>query len=225
MLNKFKSWMNREDKKGTPLWKALFFENRFPWRYKVFLYRYFIYPFSKNVNTKEYWNCRLDDYEGDKWRDNVYEDLLKYLPKNKNFSLLDIGCALGDGCILLKRNFPNANINGCDFSNIAIKKAKNKNKNINFFELDILKQDLSKKYDYITMVSILEHFDNPFPIIDKCLEKINKKLIINCPYGNTIGYTPDNEHRFAFNEDTLKNYDNTYFKKGKRIIYLVNKNI
>jgi len=35
--------------------------------------------------------------EKTEWRVKPYEQIIKFLPKNKNFSLLDIGYASGDG--------------------------------------------------------------------------------------------------------------------------------
>jgi len=126
MLKKLKSWINRENKPGTPLWKALLLECRLPWRYKEFgLLRGLIYSFYQyNVNTISYWNRKFSVINN--WRYKVYSQLMKYLPKNTKFSLLDIGCALGDGCIFMKKNFPKAEISGCDFSDVVLKKQKRK---------------------------------------------------------------------------------------------------
>ena len=38
ILKSFKSWINRENKPGTPLWRALLLEHRLPWRYDPFKY-------------------------------------------------------------------------------------------------------------------------------------------------------------------------------------------
>ena len=206
--------------KGTSLFRAILFENRLPWRYKELgLIRGFISSFHpKYLNSRSSWNKRFSKM-GTNWRCHPYKQLLKYLSKT-NFSLLDIGCALGDGCILIKKNFPKAKVSGSDFSNIAIKKAKKKNKKINFFVLDIFKQKIPKKYDYIIMVSILEHFKDPFPIIEKCLKKINKVLIIDCPYNEQkLG----GEHLFSFNKKTLKEYDHNYYINKDRITYIIKK--
>jgi len=68
------------------------------------------------------------------------------------------------------------------------------------------------------MVSVLEHFDNPYPIIDKCIKKVNKLLIIDCPYNEK---ELEGEHRFTFDEKTLIKYKQKYFIKRNRIIYLL----
>ena len=162
-----------------------------------------------NINTPEYWDKKLLS-KGECWRDFPYKFLLKFLPKNEKFSLLDIGCALGDGCILLKKEFPLAEISGADFSKVAIEKAKRKTNQVSFFVLDILKQNPPKKYDYIILIHILEHFNNPYLIVDKCLHFVRKALIIECPYTERFDspylYWPG-QHRYLFNKHTFSKYN------------------
>lgn len=167
-----------------------------------------------NMNTKESWNVRLGSY-GEFWRNFTYEFIIEYLPKNGPFSILDIGCALGDGCVLLKKYFPDSEINGADFSNVAIEKAKTKSKDIKFFILDILNGTPPKKYDFIIMLSTLEHFNDPYPIVDKCLNFIEKSLIIVTPYVEEF-YDPHlyskGLHRYLFNENTFNRYNSKILK-------------
>ena len=105
--------------------------------------------------------------------------------------MLDVGCAIGDGCELLKENFPKSMIAGIDYSNIGIEKAKLKSNDIDYKVVDIEKDDIQKKYDYIIMIETLEHFDNPFLIIQKILKNIKKSIIIMTPY--TPQYTGKNK--------------------------------
>ena len=55
-----------------------------------------------NPNTENYWNKRFENIHT--WRDFPYRHLIEFLPKGEAFSLLDIGCALGDGFLLIKEN-------------------------------------------------------------------------------------------------------------------------
>lgn len=204
-------------------------ERRLPWRLEYFIKRNILFKLFGNPNTKEFWNKKLSEMEGERWRDYVYFDLVELLPKDGNFSLLDVGCALGDGCVYLKEKFPAAKISGCDFSDQAIALAKKKKSSIEFFVHDIILQDITEEYDYITLVSILEHFDDPYKIIDKCLKRARKALIISCPYAKSITYDIKDEHRFAFNENSLKDYEHKYNITADkrepnqiRIVYIVN---
>ncbi len=172
-----------------------------------------------NVNTPGYWDRYLNA-RGDFWRDFPYQFLLEELPKGEPFSLLDIGCALGDGCRLLKKHFPQAEIVGADLSQIGIEKARSKSRDIEYFTFDLNKQEILKKYDYLTLIHILEHFDDPYPIIDKCLKAVNQAVYISTPYGGEFTNPRlywKGEHRYLFNEHTFVNYDCKVLKVTERI--------
>ncbi len=164
-----------------------------------------------NTNTKRYWNRKLAS-EGDSWRDFPYEYLVQFLPQGSGFSLLDIGCALGDGCLLMKKHFPHSTISGADFSESGIKKARQRSEEINFILMDVTRDEPPDKYDYITIVHTLEHFNDPYPIVDKCLNFVNKAVIIQVPY---VEHFSDphlysrGQHRYLFNEKTFSEYNNS----------------
>jgi len=163
-----------------------------------------------NINTRKYWDKYFSQFK-DSWRDFPYRLVVEFLPKDVSFSLLDIGCALGDGCRLLKGSFPQARISGADFSDTAIKKCKaNSPAEIKFFILDAAKDDIPESYDYIVMSHILEHFNDPFPVLDKCLKFVNKAIYVITPYTekieNPLLYAKG-EHRYLFNKDTFSGYN------------------
>ena len=171
-----------------------------------------------NTNTKSYWNHRFLSNE---WRgDFPYRYMVEFLPKDVSFSLLDIGCALGEGCLFLKKCFPLAHISGADFSPVAIEKAQKRTPDSTFFVLDIMKDVPQQKYDYITLVSTLEHFDDPFCIVDRCLPFVTQGLIIQCPFvehfDNPRLYAPG-LHRYLFNKDTFKGYNTRILKITERV--------
>ena len=160
-----------------------------------------------NPNTAKYWDSMLSNYDSF-WRNENYFHVLELFPKDEAFSVLDIGCALGDGCELLQKNFPLAKISGADLSKVGIEKAKKKSKTINYFIMNILNGVIPRAYDYITIIETLEHFDNPFLIVNKCLNHVKKSLIISVPYtpeftGKRIDYVV---HRYHFNEGTFIAY-------------------
>jgi 2-polyprenyl-3-methyl-5-hydroxy-6-metoxy-1,4-benzoquinol methylase len=166
--------------------------------------------FSFNPNSRGYWDKRLSMYDSF-WRNENYCHILDLLPQDKEFSLLDIGCAIGDGCELLQEKFPKAKITGVDISEVGIKKAREKTKSVQYFVLDILKNPIPEKYDYITMIETLEHFDNPFAVVDKCLKHVRQSLIISAPYYSQKHLSEKminlSEHRYTFNEKTFANYN------------------
>jgi len=172
-----------------------------------------------NINTRRYWDKKLSSY-GETWRIFPYEYILDFLPKDTIYSVLDIGSGLGDGCLLFKRHFPQADVEGADFSKVAIEKSKRKTNDIKYFELDISKENPHRRYDYITLIHILEHFNDPYIIVDKCLSFVNKALIIECPYTEKIDeprlYRPG-QHRYLFNKNTFSRYNCTILKITKHI--------
>ena len=160
---------------------------------------------GNNPNTKKFWDKRLAGYK-DSWRDSHYHLITDLLPADESFSLLDIGCALGDGCEFLHGRFPEAAITGADFSKVGIEKAHSKNTDINYILLDIVKDPIPKRYDFITLIETLEHFDDPFIVVDKCLKSVNRSVIITAPYEQNLIFTLG-EHRYRFDRNTFSDYD------------------
>jgi 2-polyprenyl-3-methyl-5-hydroxy-6-metoxy-1,4-benzoquinol methylase len=162
--------------------------------------------FAFNLNTKKYWNMNFSEM-GDSWRDAHYRNLTDVFLPDGEFTLLDVGCALGDGCRLFKRMFPGAKITGVDFSEVAIEKAREMSNDIDYLLVDLLKDPVPGEYDYITIVETLEHFDDPFYVLDKCLKHVRKSIIVSVPYSKVskklvgIDY-----HKYSFNEFTFKKY-------------------
>ncbi|MBD3247556.1 sulfatase-like hydrolase/transferase [Candidatus Pacearchaeota archaeon] len=55
-LKKFREWTKRKEPDGTPLWKALFFQGRIPWRYKVIIKNNRFNGLIKKIRHKYYVN-------------------------------------------------------------------------------------------------------------------------------------------------------------------------
>lgn len=174
----------------------------------LFLYNVVFYRnISKNLNSRKYWNRRLA-HVGNFWRNEHYYELLKYLPREMHIKLLDVGCAIGDGTELLAAELPLAEIHGCDISETGIAKARVRSGRVRYRVMDIRHDVIDQVYDYITIVETLEHFDNPFEIIDKCLKHASEALIISVPYSAGCSGPSQRvgEHRYLFNECTLEGY-------------------
>ena len=163
--------------------------------------------FSSNPNSRRYWNKKLEGL-GDSWRDDHYYYLIDLLPQDEEFTLLDVGCALGDGCILLKEKLPKARITGVDISDVGIEKAKTRRGDIEYLVLDITTDSIPGVFDYIAIVETLEHFDDPFAVLDRCLKRVRKAVIVCVPYNQSLTWTVrwGKEHRRSFDEDTFSGY-------------------
>jgi len=160
----------------------------------------------KNPNTKKYWdkkfeNSSFSDMGHIPHRVKLYRFLVDILPRDKKFSLFEIGCGSGYGLEFIEKNFPLAKLYGLDFSEVAIKKAKKKYPNINFEIGDIQSYKFIRKYSYIAMIRTLEHLTKPFAIIDECLKYTTDAVIIDLP-----GSVSDPFHVNVFNFHDFDNY-------------------
>ncbi len=117
--------------------------------------------------------------------------------------VLDIGCSEGILPILLGRK--GITVTGIDINPDAIKFAnellqKENNATINrvtFICADFQNYEMNnKKFSYVVTGEIIEHLENPEPLISKsiaCL-KPGGKLLVTTP----LGYFPDPDHRYTF---------------------------
>jgi SAM-dependent methyltransferase len=93
--------------------------------------------------------------------------------------ICDAGCAEGDGTAFLKSFFPLSNVTGVDFSQSAVDKASKNFPHVNFSREDIA--SLRSDYDVIFTSNVLEHFINPFEILEKMAVRAKKYLIAVVP--------------------------------------------
>ena len=188
---------------------------------------------SVNVNTKEYWNKRFatTDWEKSKGCYQTIENVkasLKKIPKNivdnikdNKYSIVDFGCALGDGSLVLKEKFQNNKICGIDFSESAIEIADSRYKqkyNIDFIACDLLKENYN--FDVLYSSNVFEHFPDPFERMNILTKRINKYFIVVVPYNEKL-ITGKTEHVFSFNENNIpESLDNGFklvYKKAYKI--------
>lgn len=174
-----------------------------------------------NVNSERYWDNNIRKLKTWKKRNNIYADLARFIPEGTR-SILDVGCSLGDGCLKLKELMPDVEMAGCDFSKVGIDAAKKQSDEIDFFCLDVTKEDIPRDFDCIFMVSILEHLKDYRPVIRKARNHC-KTLIVSCPYDewvSLLGIRPS-EHLHSFKKKTLQRYGAKAFVEGKRIVYVI----
>lgn len=116
--------------------------------------------------------------------ENSYRKLvIELIAPHQGQSVLDAGCGDGRLCYeLAKRNLA---VTGVDYSERAIKFARVFVPDAEFAVMDLTKEHPTKKFDYVLLVEVLEHF-KPNTIRDVlsnlsgCL-KDNGKLIITVP--------------------------------------------
>ena len=134
---------------------------------------------SAEINSKEYWDERFgsgdwDEKEGREQSLFSYKLALSLMPnwlkaeiKNDGLSVLDLGCAEGEGVDLFGREFSSSSVSGADISAAAIEKAREYYPDFRFFESDI--NNITGEFDVIFSSNTLEHFENTEPIIKNIL--------------------------------------------------------
>lgn len=164
-----------------------------------------------DINSKAYWDKRFDtnwkEYDGEKQTaffacllcDLLPASIVKEAMSN-NYSICDMGCALGDGIPIFSRKF-GIEVDGMDFSSEAIEKATEKFPRNHFWVGDLQNlQTCEKTYDIAICSNVLEHFYNPWKIFDNLSSVIKKYIIIMVPYRETLNIE---EHEYYFTEEVI----------------------
>jgi SAM-dependent methyltransferase len=137
---------------------------------------------------------------------SLKETFTKRLVKAK--SIIEIGCGTGELLNHIYFRF-NKNLTGTDLSLEAINFAKENYKNIEFKQLNVLEQEVGRVYDLAICSNVLEHFKDPYVLINKILTFANY-LICLVPYKQPVTDGYDYEggpgHVFMFDEDSFSNY-------------------
>jgi len=170
------------------------------------------------------WN-RFFVKKGMRWRDKDYRYLDTLFDLSVlTSSLLDVGCALGDGLMYLKSKCPKVNMfAGTDLSNEVIKicKSNPELRQMKFFQHDILKP-FPTRYNNIICLQTLEHIENPQKAIQNLIDATKTLLIIGVPYRNR---RPDENHLWSFDENDFSELVNSYCidRRERNIYWLIDK--
>ncbi|MEA2115655.1 MAG: class I SAM-dependent methyltransferase [Thermodesulfobacteriota bacterium] len=128
--------------------------------------------------------------------------------QEKKFTLLDVGCALGQAAAFFACRYPEAEISATDISDVAISRAREQyGDSVQFFTEDIAR--LEGQYDVIYCSNVLEHFHD-FTQKTRTLATCCKRLCIMVPYnerkrdGSRLVPDAGNlEHQYSFYEDSF----------------------
>jgi len=176
--------------------------------------------------TKTFYNERTvwDDFlkaKGNSWRHKDYVFLESVFPVNIfGGTLLDVGCALGDGILYLTdRCSKVTKFYGADISSVGIKKCQNDSKlsHAIFFQHDVCEK-FQEKYDTIICLQTLEHVLDPEKAVRNLRDAATKLLIVATPYKNK---RDDSDHIWSFNEEDFVNLLSFYViaQDGKNIYW------
>ena len=150
-----------------------------------------------NVNTHDYWEQRFAEND---WKKNgggsqseffskvAYEVFPQFLidDLNKNnWTVIDIGCAEGEGTAYLANKFPKCKFIGQDFSESAIESA-NKAFDYCSFEVKDVYKELTKA-EVILSSNTLEHLEYPEDIMKRMCEASSKYTVLILPFEDDMG--------------------------------------
>ncbi|UCC98539.1 MAG: class I SAM-dependent methyltransferase [Phycisphaerales bacterium] len=183
----------------------------------------------KVLKTHVYWGQGDWDsfflQKGRRWRDKDYRYVNDIFDLSMmEGSLLDVGCALGDGLAYLRNKCHRINkFVGADYSEKAIEVCQSNQAlaGIEFFQHDIM-QALPQNYDNIICLATLEHIDDPQVGMQNLVDATENLLLVGVPYRNR---RPDKNHVWSFDEDDFSDLtDSFYFdKRHRNIYYLIDK--
>ena len=166
-----------------------------------------------NINTPNYWNGVYKkglDPEIVKMDEFKFKIIAHHLVDGTK--VLDLGCGTGELCKIISEERPYCIVWGVDFSEEAIKKASELNKDNKFIVRDITKTDFfDKEFDYVVSCEILEHLEEPEKLIKEAsrLLKPGGIFILTTPFGNHI---PSLEHIWEFDYADIENMLVRWFK-------------
>ncbi|PJB55101.1 MAG: class I SAM-dependent methyltransferase [Bacteroidetes bacterium CG_4_9_14_3_um_filter_41_19] len=137
-------------------------------------------PSAVSMDT-EWYDVTNKDHFWMRWRFGLISNYLGSLPKDK-LSILEIGCGNGINMELFESKL-GLTIDGCDLSELALKKIKNVAGRKYLYNIFDFNHQLLEKYDVILLLDIIEHIENDGAFIEASLKylKSNGIAIINVP--------------------------------------------
>lgn len=180
-----------------------------------------------DVNDKEYWEQRFNE----NWAERrgreqsrffarlgvgLLPDWLKWSLASEKLSLLDWGCALGDGTDVLAQSISGAVVTGCDFSPAAIDNATAHYPNIEFQCFDVAEAKVDRHWDFVFSSNTLEHFYKPWEMLDAVSRVARMGVVLLIPYEE---YLRIEEHFYTFEAGNIPfRLDGDFFLAYHRIV-------
>ncbi len=177
------------------------------------------------INTNEYWEERFASSDWNQYGGNfqsaffselavtLFPTWLKNELQQNKWTVGDFGCAEGGGTALLADHFPSCSFTGLDFSESAIRTAKERYFHCNFFKCDFMNESI-KSFDVVFSSNTLEHLASPFEAQLKLCQAAKKYAIFLLPYEDNTGIL---EHISRFDENSFPMVVDNFFLNYFRI--------
>lgn len=151
---------------------------------------------SSSVNSEIYWDTRFaQDWvsrEGPRQSRFFSRLAVDHLPgwlmdqvRMSKLTLVDWGCAQGDGTDVWSAHIPSDQLVGIDFSQIAIDEANTRYPAITFICEDWVKNEeshMQQLYDVVFSSNTLEHFHRPYDVLEMLCRRASKAVVLALPY-------------------------------------------
>lgn len=123
------------------------------------------------------------------------------------FSVLDVGCALGEALAVWRQKYPRAKLFGCDVAESAVERCRERYGDLaHFFRASF--EEIEGFWDVIYCSNVLEHFEQYLEIADALLARC-KVLLALTPFGELKDGSPmqpgrgDSFHAASFFRDSF----------------------
>lgn len=115
---------------------------------------------------------------------------------------LDVGCANGDSTAIMKRHNPSLNLTGLELTDWGYHEAVKSHADMTFIQGDAGKLPFSAlSFDTVVLDHIIEHVDDPVPLILEAKRVARKRVVIGIP----IMHMNDPDHKIAWRIDDFRN--------------------
>jgi 2-polyprenyl-3-methyl-5-hydroxy-6-metoxy-1,4-benzoquinol methylase len=175
------------------------------------------YDENGNLNTKRNWDIHHSIYQGSLNYPHKFKFISQELLKYEQAKIIDLGCGFGHLLKQIKKDHPNFQIEGLEFSKVAVDYVNSLGINCKEGTMPADLKNYSD-YDVVIATEVLEHFNEAdrIEIIKNVygMLKIGGKAIFTVP-DNIMppGTGPGQEpfHLTCFNIDSLKLFLGTVF--------------
>lgn len=168
---------------------------------------------TSQINSELYWDTRFkenwESCDGPWQTCFFYQVAVSNLPawfmsqmRSQALTLVDWGCAQGDGADVWTSFLNPERVVGVDFSAVAVQQATARYPAVRFLHEDWLDdaQAITNTFDVVFSSNTLEHFHSPYEVLPKLSRRASKAVILTLPYKEMLRI---DEHFYTFLPDNI----------------------